>query len=439
MLDIRYIRENADAVTENARRRGSEIDVARLLELDGVVREHQKQLDELRTERNENAAGLKQEADKRSDTAKALIAKGKELKKKIAALEVELGPVQQELTALLKAMPNLTHPDVPEGPDESGNIVVRKVGQLPSFEFKPKPHWELGERLGIIDNERASEVSGARFTYLKGGAAMLEFALMQYVLGIVTSEKRLAEVAKKAGLTVSAKPFIPVFPPVFIRPEIMDEMGRLEPKEDRFYVKSDDLYLIGSAEHTLGPLHRGDTFDEAELPVRYIGFSTSFRREAGSYGKDTRGIIRMHQFDKLELESFGVAECSEAEQDLLVAIQEEIVSGLALPYQVVQICTGDMGDPDYRQIDIETWMAGQGGYRETHTSDLMTDYQSRRLGIKVKRGKNKEFAHMNDATACAMNRIIIAILENNQRADGSVAIPEALHPYLFGQTEILAA
>ena len=215
-----------------------------------------------------------------------------------------------------------------------------------------------------------------------------------------------------------------------IKPDIFAKMARLEPKDERYYIQSDDVYLVGSAEHALGPMHMDETILEQDLPLRYAGYSTAFRREAGSYGKDTKGILRMHQFDKIEMESFSKPEDSIMEQDFFVAIQEYLLKQLEIPYQVMMICTGDMGGPDARQIDIECWMPGQNKYRETHTADLMTDYQARRLNTKLKRkdGKN-EFVHMNDATVFAIGRTLIAILENNQQKDGSVKVPKVLHKY----------
>jgi seryl-tRNA synthetase len=211
----------------------------------------------------------------------------------------------------------------------------------------------------------------------------------------------------------------------------MEAMGRLEPKDDRYYIESDDLYLIGSAEHTLGPIHMNETLDENELPIRYLGFSTSFRREAGTYGKDTRGILRLHQFDKLEMESFSSPQNSLEEQKFFIAIQEYLMSSLGLSYQLVLKCTADMGDPDFRAIDVETWMPGQNSFRETHTSDLMNDYQSRQLKTKVKNKDGQiELVHTNDATAFATGRVIIAIMENYQQADGSIIVPEALVPFM---------
>jgi seryl-tRNA synthetase len=223
-----------------------------------------------------------------------------------------------------------------------------------------------------------------------------------------------------------------------IKPEIFRRMARLSDadKDERYYLQQDDAFLIGSAEHTLGPIHVDSTLTENQLPLRYIGFSTSFRREAGSYGKDTGGLFRVHQFDKLEMESFTVPEDSHTEQDFIVAVQEYLVHSLGIPYQLIAICTGDMGKPDARQLDINSWLPGQNKYRETHTSDLMTDYQARRLETKVKRKTGEtQYAHMNDATAIAIGRFIIAILENYQQADGSVKIPEVLVPFM-GKTEI---
>jgi seryl-tRNA synthetase len=258
---------------------------------------------------------------------------------------------------------------------------------------------------------------------------MLEFALVQFAFSVLTDEKILKKIIKKVGLDVPSTPFVPVIPPVFIRPEVFQKMGRLEPKDERYYIPKDDLYLIGSAEHTLGSMHMDEVFNVEALPIRYIGFSAAFRREAGAASKDMKGILRVHQFDKLEMESFTRPEDSLKEQDFFVAIEEYFMQELELPYRVVAICTGDMGAPDYRQIDIETWLPGQNKYRETHTSDLMTDYQSRRLNIKTKIGDKTEFVHMNDATAIAMSRTPIAIMENYQQKDGSIKIPKALQKY----------
>ena len=307
---------------------------------------------------------------------------------------------------------------------------MRKWGSVPKFTFTVKDHVQLGHDLDLIDNETASNISGARFTYLKNELALLQFALIQHAFFVLTSEKLLKKIADSVKKGFNAKPFSPMIVPVMIKPDVFGKMARLEPKEERYYIPSDDVYLVGSAEHTLGPMHMDKIILEQDLPLRYVGYSTAFRREAGSYGKDTKGILRMHQFDKIEMESFSKPEDSILEQNFFVAIQEYLIKSLEIPYQVVMICTGDMGGPDARQIDIECWMPGQNKYRETHTSDLMTDYQARRLNTRLKRKDNKiEFVHMNDATVFAIGRTLIAILENYQQKDGSIKIPKVLQKY----------
>ena len=420
MIDRKLLRENPELVRQSIANKGFDpIILDRVLPLDSEVRELEAELQDLRTARNLAAQNGPDGAEE-----------GKLIKQKLGVLEERFNAATTELEILMKQIPNLALASVPVGASEADNIVIRQVGQKPEFDFQPKPHWELGVALNIIDNERAAKVSGARFTYLKGRLALLQFALIQYVFSIVTNEQKLQEIITSANLNVPATPFIPVVPPVFIKPEMYDKMARLEPKDERYYMPADDLFLIGSAEHTLGAMHADEVLPEESLPLRYIGYSTAFRREAGSYGKDTKGILRLHQFDKLELESFSTKEQSVAEQDFFVAIEEYIVNSLGLPYQVLEKCTADIGDPDARGFDIETWMPGQGVYRETHTADLMTDYQARRLKTRVKRtsGEN-EFVHMNDATATAIGRTLIAIMENYQQSDGSINVPEALVPF----------
>lgn len=419
MLDIKLIRENPDKVKTGIEKKGFDPQlVDQLLLVDEKRRTFQQQAEKLRAER-------KQLGPDNLDRAR-------EVKQQLEVIEKDLREADENFQAYLRKLPNLPFDEVPVGKDDSENVVIRQWGTPRQFDFPVKDHVELGEALGIIDTDAASKISGARFAYLKGRLALVEFALIQYTMSIVTDSEKLKAIADEAGLKdINLKPFTPVLPPVFIRPEVMERMARLEPADDRYYIQSDDLYLIGSAEHTLGPLHMDQMLTEDELPIRYAGFSTSFRREAGSYGRDTKGILRLHQFDKIELESFTLPEESVKEQDLIVAIQEYLVRSLDLPYQVIAICTGDMGDPDARQIDIETWMPGQNKYRETHTSDLMTDYQARRLNTRVKRSTGEaEYVHMNDATAFAIGRILIAILENGQQADGSVILPNVLVPYL---------
>lgn len=419
MLDINFVRENPEKMKQILIDRGFNVDVELLLKLDKERKELITEVDSLRQVRN-------QAANERN------IAKGKEVKEKLESLEKELKGKEGEYQDLILKLPNIPLADVPIGKDESENKVLRKVGEVPKFDFKALDHVELGEKLGIIDIESAGKITGSRFAYLKAEAAMLQLALINFTFKVLQDEILLSEIAKDANIEVDIKKFIPVIPPVMIKPEVYTRMGRLDSTvvDERYYLAKDDLYLIGSAEHTLGPLHMDQTLDEKEFPIRYVGYSTSFRREAGAYGKDVRGILRVHQFDKIEMETFTLPEKSEKEQNFIIAIQEYLVKSLGISYQVVAICTGDMTTPDARQIDIECWVPSQERYRETHTSDLMTDYQSRRLNTKVKRKDGKlEFVHMNDATAFAIGRILIAILENYQQTDGSIKIPEVLIPY----------
>jgi len=433
MLDIKFIRENKKAVEKNCKNRGVKCDIGRLLELDEKRRKLVQEVEKLNAEKNKLNEEMKSTEDKSE-----IIAKGREIKMKMEELEPELKKISEEYKEILYHIPNMHSEDTPIGSDESGNKIIKKVGELKKFDFKPKDHIQLGEELGIIDTERAAKISGSRFNYLKGELALLEFALIQHCFAVLTDENILRKIAEKNNLKVDIKPFIPIIPPALVKQETLEKMARLEPKEERYYIPSDDLYLIGSAEHSVGPIHIGETLEEKNLPARYIGFSPSFRREAGSYGKDTKGILRVHQFDKLEIVSFTAPEKGLDEQNFIVAIQEYLIGSLELPYQVVAICTGDMAGPDYRQIDIETWMPGQNKYRETNTSDYNTDYQSRRLNTKIKKSDGKlEYAHMNDATAFAIGRTLIAILENYQQADGSVKIPEILRKYMPGNTDVI--
>jgi len=415
MLDIKFIREHADQVKTAAANKRSKVDIDALLALDDKRRQLQKDSDELNRQRNALAA-----SGKGGKPTPEQMAEAKTIKQRSAELEQTLTQVETEYKALMYQVPNIPTEDTPIGPDESGNQVVKEWGSKPVFAFTPKPHWELGKALDVIDNEQAALVSGTRFTYLKNELALLEYALVNLALSVTVS-----------------KGFIPIIPPIFIRPDVFEKMGRLHPTDERYYIPSDDLYLIGSAEHTLGPLQMNKTVPEAQLPLRYIAFSPALRREAGAAGKDTRGILRLHQFHKVEMEVFSTPEQGLAQHMLLISIEEELLQKLNLPYQVLLKCTGDIGDPNARGVDINTWMPGQDVYRETHTADYMTNYQSRRLNARFKRTTGEtEFLHMNDATALAVGRIIAAIMENYQTASGSIIIPEVLRPWMFGVTEI---
>ena len=408
MLDIKFIRHNPNIVKQAAKNKGVEVDVDKILELDESRRKIQGEIDELNHKKKEFAQARDIEG-------------GKKAKEESAKLEDELRITNNELRELLYAVPNIPTDDTPIGESEKENKVIRQEGKKPEFDFEPKPHWELGKELDVIDNERAANVSGARFTYLKGPLAIMEYALMNFALSIIIK-----------------KGFTPIIPPIFIKPAVYQKMARLEPKEERYYIPSDDLYLIGSAEHTLGPMHMDEIIPEKNLPIKYVAFSPALRREAGAAGKDTRGIIRLHQFHKVEMEVFSTAETGMQEHLNLIAIEEELLKALELPYQVVLKCTADIGDPNARGVDIETWMPGQNVYRETHTADYMTDYQARRLNTKYRKSDGETaFVHTNDATALAIGRTIAAIMENYQTKTGTIKIPEVLKPWMMGCDEIL--
>ncbi len=431
MLDVNLIRQDPEKVKKGIEKKGVDPKlVDKFLRLDEKWRKVSELLGNLQAEQNKISKSIA------GDKSDHLMSQAQVLKKRIAEVGEEERELKEKRDEILYQLPNLPFDEVPVGKNESENKVLREVGKKPNFDFKFKDYLTLGESLDLIDVKTASLVSGTRFGYLKREVVMLEFALVWYTMKTLADEKELSKIAKKFGLgNASVKPFIPVVPPQMVKAEVMQKMARLEPKEERYHIPSDDLYLIGSAEHSLGPMHMNQTFSEEELPVRYIGFSTAFRREAGSYGKDTRGILRVHQFDKLEMESFCLPEASRKELEFFVACQEYLMQGLEISYQVVEICTGDMGGPDAKQIDIEAWLPSENRYRETHTADLMTDYQSRRLGTKVKVGSKTEFVHMIDATAFAVGRTLIAIIENYQTKDGTIKIPKALQKYV-GKKEI---
>ncbi len=427
MLDVKLLREDPKRAKEGVKNKNVDPKlVDAFLELDTKWRELTTALDTLRNEQNKASEKFKELGDKEKEELK-----GK--KGKIKKLEEEIREIEKEREVVLMQIPNLPSEDTPIGKDETANKVVRTWGKPPRFDFEPKDHMAIGEALDLINVERAAEISGTRFGYIKREAALLEFALLQFAFHTLTNKEVLRELADRVEKGYSAEPFVPVVPPVLIRSDVYRRTGRLTPndEEEKYYIPSDDLYLVGSAEHTLAPLHMDEVIDEKKLPLRYVGFSTSFRREAGSYGKDTRGILRVHQFDKLEMESFTTPEQALKEQEFFVRIEEYLMQSLELPHQVVLVSTGDMGGPDYRQFDIETWLPGQNHYRETHTADLVGDYQARSLSTWIKRTNGeKVLAHMNDGTVFAIGRILIAILENYQTKDGKVKIPTILQPYV---------
>lgn len=430
MLDIKFIRENSGEVKRAIINKGLEetVDVDSVLELDDKRRELIQKLDSLKQQQNQITEKIKQ---KSSDNKQQLVEEATKLKEKIQKLENEFKKAVEEFQNKLLLVPNITSPNMHVGKDETDNKVTRTWGDKTKFKFKPKDHVELGISLDIIDVKKSAEISGSRFCFLKNEAVLLQFAILQFVFNTLTSQSTLESIIKENSLKVSSKPFVPMLPPVIMKKEIMKKMDRMDPEDDRYVIDKDNISFVGSAEHTVGPYHMNEAFKEEELPIRYIAYSTAFRRESGSHGKDVRGILRVHQFDKMEMETFTTEETGQQEQDFILAIQEYLVQKLELPYQVVQICTGDTGKPNYNQLDIEVWIPSQEKYRETHTSDYMTDYQARRLNTKyVTKDGKKKFVHMNDATAFAMGRIILAIIENYQQKDGSVVVPEVLRAYV---------
>lgn len=436
MIDLNLLRNDPEAFQRACDAKGVKLNIKDIVKTDEERRRLIVEVDTMRAEKNRVS---KEIPTLKADEKKTRIAEMKTLGDTLKEKEARLTEVEQEWSKAHLAIPNLPLSHVPVGQSEKENVVVHTKGTPKTFDFTVRDHVALGKLLDIIDVEKAAVVSGSRFAYLKGDAVRLQMAIMQLTFDTLGDESILKKVAKELGLSVSTKPFVPFLPPMIMRRDIMERMDRLEPEDQRYVLPEDEQVLVGSAEHTMGPYFAEETLSEDRLPIRFIGYSTAFRREAGTYGKDMGGILRLHQFDKLEMESFTNAESGEAEQKLIVGLQEYLVQLLEIPYRVIQKCTYDIGKPNANGIDIECWIPSQETYRETHTSDYMTDYQARRLGTfyKTKDG-DRRLVHMNDATAFAIGRTLIAILENYQNEDGSVTIPDVLRPYMGGQKTIEA-
>jgi len=433
MLDIQVIRDNPEKVAEKSKQKGYDIDVKALLELDGERRGLLNEVEELRQRRNENAARMK--GGGKPD--QAAIDEGKQIKTALADKEERLEKIDADFWPLLKSVPNMPLDTVPVGATEEENVVARTFGEPTKFKFAPKNHWEIAEAKDWIDKDRAAKIAGARFVYLKGDLVLLEFALWQYGLNVLTDTKLLQKIIDGAGLQgVSAKPFTPVLPPAVARTEVFQATGRLNKEEQTYKLEDEDLWLNASAEHTLSPMYLDEILPEVELPIRLVGYTTAFRREAGTYGKDSEGIFRLHQFNKLEMESFTTADTSLNEHLFMIAIQEYLMQQLGLPYRVLEKCTADIGRPNAKGVDIDVWLPGQGKYRETHTADYITDYQARPMKTRVRRESGEvELVHTNDATVFS-ERPLIGIIENFQTADGDVVVPEVLRPFMGGREKI---
>ena len=429
MLDIKLIRENPKVVKEAAKNKNVEVNIDRLLSIDGEVLKLKQELDELRARRNQNADGMK--GAKPSDEQ---IRTSKELKEGIAELEFKLKPLEEEWQELMYKVPNIPEPEVPVGKSEEDNVAKEHFGQKPEFKFKPKNHWEIAQAKGWIDKERAAKVSGARFAYIKGAMFELQFALVSFVTARLTNKEWISLVLEEAGLSLEPKPFIPIIPPMMVKTKPFKGTARLSKEDQTYQIEGEELWMNASAEHSLCPMYMDEVVPDDELPIRYLGYATSFRKEAGTYGKDMEGILRMHQFDKLEMEVFSSAGSSKDEHLFLIAVQKKLLDELGLHYQFLEKCTADIGTPNAKGVDLETWFPAQDKYRETSSADLMNDFQARRLNMRV---KNKEgrlsLMHTNDATAIVMSRIPPAIIENYQTEDGDVVIPEVLKGYMGGR------
>ncbi len=402
MLDIKFIRENPNKVKKACEDKGIKCDVDAFLVLDVKRRGIMATVENLRA--SQNKAG------------KDNIELGRKIKEELKKIEPDLDNATKEWKIMQKMFPNIPFDEVPVGKDDSQNVVLRKVGKIPAFDFEIKDHLQLGESLDIIDIKSAAVASGARFYYLKNEGALLEMALVNFAF----------EILGKKG-------FSPIIPPVMLGETAAMGTGYFDNANDTqeaYYLLEDKLYLTGTSEQSLLAMKMGKTLDTKAVTERYVAFSTCFRRESGSYGKDTKGILRVHQFDKIEMVIFCKPEDSRKEHELILSLEEELMKKLGLPYQVLDICTGDLGKPVAKKYDIETWMPGQNRYRETHSTSNCTDFQARRLDIRYKDVTGKlEFVHILNGTAFAIGRTLIAILENNQQKDGSVKVPKVLHKY----------
>jgi seryl-tRNA synthetase len=410
MLDPKLIRENPKFVEKKALEKGIKINIDHISELDARSREIDLLVQKLREERNKLAKNISTVSNKEE-----AITKGRQIREKLEKEEKALNALREEYQKALMTIPNLTKDDVKVGKDESENEVIRKYGIPRKFHFKPKDHLELGEALDIIDVKTAAKVSGPRFAYLKNDGALLEFALKQFAFDTLIKEG-----------------FIPIIPPVLVKKEIMEGLGytQMGEGENIFSLDKDGFYLVGTAEQSIVPMFKDEILNKKDLPKRFVGFSTCFRREAGSYGKDTKGIFRVHQFDKVEMVSFVEEGKDDQEHEYLLSLEENFFKALEIPYQVVKMCSGDLGFPAARKYDIEAWIPSQERYREVTSVSTVTDFQSRRLNMKYQDGEQKNYLYVLNGTAYSMNRPIIAILENNQQEDGSVLVPEVLQKYL---------
>ncbi len=422
MIDARYLRANADKVKEAALKKGIELEVDDFLDVDEKRRDKLYQVEKLKNKRNtvsDEIGKLKRQGKDADD----MVAEMKEVSQKIKKMDDEIKEIEEKIQEFLLTVPNIPHESVPVGEGEEDNVVIRKWREPRKFSFKPKPHWEIGADLDILDFERGAKISGARFTVYKGLGARLERALIQFYLDVHTEEHGYTE----------------IFPPFLVNTKSMIGTGNL-PKfeEDLFKCREGDYYLIPTAEVPVTNLHRDEVLEEEKLPICYAAYSACFRAEAGAAGRDTRGLIRQHQFNKVELVKFVKPQDSYDELEKLTSDAEKVLKMLDLPYHVLSMCTGDMGFAQAKKYDLEVWLPGYDTYREISSCSNFTDFQARRANIRYrsKEGGKPEFLHTLNGSGVAVGRTVAAILENYQEEDGSVTIPEPLRPYMKGLTRI---
>jgi len=422
MLEAKYIREHLDEVRERLALRGQTIDLDRFVLIDGERRKTIQEWERLRALQKKVSDDVSRKKREGQD-ASGLIEEMKKVSQELKGLDIIIEEKEKALQDFLLVVPNLPHSSVPAGKDSSDNVEVKRWGEIPNFDFEPKPHWDLGEELGILDFKNGAKITGARFTLYWDLGAKLERALINFMLDLHTREHGYRE----------------VLPPFMVNRTTMTGTGQL-PKfeEELFKVEGTDYFLIPTAEVPVTNIHQDDVLDEKELPLCYTAYTPCFRKEAGSYGKDTRGLIRQHQFNKVELVKFTTPESSYAELEKLLSNAEEVLQRLKLAYRVVNLCSGDIGFSAAKTYDIEVWLPGQNTYKEISSCSNFEDFQARRAKIRYRiAGKNKtELVHTLNGSGLAVGRTLVAILENYQQADGSVIIPEALRPYLYGVEKI---
>ncbi len=423
MLDIRRIVADREAVARGLANRNATVDLGPIVALDDRRKALQAERDQLKFEQRTLSEGFKGKG-KPADEVAALREKVRALGDRVAAIEEESRQVEEELSAALMVLPNVPHASTPVGADESANVVVRTWGQKPEMAFTPKEHDDLGRDLGILDMKRGANVAGARFAFLMGAGAMLERALSAFMLDVHTRHHGYTE----------------VLPPFLVNEQSMTGTGQLPKFREELFVTQDQLFLIPTAEVPVTNLHRDEIIDEDALPVKYAAYSSCFRREAGSYGRDTRGIIRVHQFQKVELVKFTHPERSYDELEKLVADAEDVLQRLGLHYRVMALSTGDIGFSAAKCYDLEVWLPGQGAYREISSCSCFEDFQARRMNVRYrdKITKKPALLHTLNGSGLAVGRTLVAVLENYQQADGSVVVPEALRPYMGGLERIVA-